>query len=95
MSPEVDCKRYEQMREQVLAEDGSGRDWGLNLFQTRGMAAWLKAACEEPTFRPPVVPFRSTVSNDIILPESVQLQVATVLAEMILARNTELTRFFH
>ena len=95
MSPEDDRKRYEQLREQVLAGQDSLEKWGLNLLQTRGMAAWLNAACEEQSPRPPAESLRPLVPDDARLPEGIQREVATVLAEMILDRSSEFAGSFH
>jgi hypothetical protein len=86
MSPEISRQRYEQLRQQALAGQDTSRAWGLNLLQTRGVAAWVKAASEDrQPSNSPVMPLTDGVS----LPESVQHQMATLLAEMILRRNPE------
>lgn len=90
MSPEISRQRYEQLRQQALAGQDASRAWGLNLLQTRGVAAWVKAASEDrlPSGSP-VMPPRLPVTDGVSLPESVQHQMATLLAEMILRRNPE------
>jgi hypothetical protein len=90
MSPEISRQRYEQLRQQALAGQDASRTWGLNLLQTRGVAAWVKAASEDrlPSSSP-VMPPRLPVTDGVSLPESVQHQMATLLAEMILRRNPE------
>jgi len=90
MPPKISRQRYEQLRQQALAGQDTSRAWGLNLLQTRGVAAWVKAASEDrlpsgSSAMPPRLPAASGVS----LPESVQHQMATVLAEMILRQNPE------
>jgi len=90
MSPEISRQRYEQLRQQALAGQDASRTWGLNLLQTRGVAAWLKAASEDrQPSGSPVMPPRLPVTDGVSLPESVQHQMATILAEMILRRNPE------
>ena len=91
MSPEISRQRYEQLRQQALAGQDASRTWGLNLLQTRGVAAWVKAASEDrqPPSGSPVMPPRLPAASGVSLPESVQHQMATVLAEMILRRNPE------
>ncbi len=95
MSPQAYRQRYEQLRQQMLAGRGNSRAWGLNLLQTRGVAAWAKAACDEQTSGSPVIPPQLPVTNGVGLPERIQRQMATVLAEMILRRMPEFASSFH
>jgi hypothetical protein len=100
MSTEAYRQRYEQLRQQVLAGREFRRAWGLNLLQKRGVAAWAKAASQESLAISPVVPPRLSVTEDVrlpdtVLPDTVQHQLAAVLAEMILRRKPELTSSFH
>ena len=105
MLPEAYGQQYEQLRQQVLAGREFRRAWGLNLLQKRGVAAWAKAARQEPLAISPVVPLRLSVTEDVrlsdtvlsdtVLPDTVQHQLATVLAEMILRRQPELAGSFH
>ena len=95
MLPEAYGQQYEQLRQQVLAGREFRRAWGLNLLQKRGVAAWAKAASQEPLAISPVVPLRLSVTEDVRLPDTVQHQLAAVLAEMILRRKPELTSSFH
>ena len=90
MSPEISRQRYEQLRQQALTGQDASRAWGLNLLQTRGVAAWVKAASEDrlPSGSP-VMPPRLPAASGVSLSESVQHQMATLLAEMILRRIPE------
>ncbi len=95
MSPQAYRQRYEQLRQQVLAGRGASRAWGLNLLQTRGVAAWAKAACDEQTSGSPVIPPQWPVTSGVGIPERIQRQMATLLAEMILRRMPEFAGSFH
>ena len=95
MPPEVYRQRYEPLREQALAGRDASRAWGLNLLQTRGVAAWAKAVCEEQTSGSSAIPPPLPLTNGVSLPEPVQRQLATLLAEMILRRKPEFAGSFH
>ena len=100
MLPEAYGQQYEQLRQQALAGREFRRAWGLNLLQQRGVAAWVKAARQEPLAISPVVPLRLPVTKDVrlsdtVLPDTVQHQLAAVLAEMILRQKPELAGSFH
>lgn len=93
MFPEAFHQRYEQLRQQGL--DGqTSRLWGFHLVKTRGLAAWMKAACEELSPPSPIAWPSRPATESITLPEPVQRQLATSFAEMILSRQLEFPNLF-
>ena len=95
MLPEAYGQQYEQLRQQVLAGREFRRTWGLNLLQKRGVAAWAKAARQEPLAISPVVPPRLSVTEGVRLPDTVQHQLASTLAEIILQQKPAYAGSFH
>lgn len=95
MLPEAYGQQYEQLRQQVLTGREFRRAWGLNLLQKRGVAAWVKAASQEPLAISPVALPRLSVTRGVRLPDTVQRQLANTLAEIILQQQLELTSSFH
>jgi hypothetical protein len=89
LPPETYRQCYEQLRRQILTESSvTAPRWGLNLLMTRGLAAWIKAW---PGERKAAVSEADQAMPDerpvIGLPESLQHQMAMILAEMILRRT--------
>ena len=87
-------QQYEQLRQQVLSAQGAARVWGLNLWHARGAAAWINAVRDEQTVNLSVPSARLSATEGVPLPEPVQRQLATGLAEMILRRKPEWTGSF-
>jgi hypothetical protein len=77
--------RYEQLRKDVLAQ-GTGGNLGLIVFLRQGMAAWMQACAVTP-----VPPSKSIQPLNPVnpLPGDVRLQVAVVLAGILLHHPTE------
>lgn len=82
-------QRYEQLRQQVLSAQGAARAWGLNLWQSRGAAAWINALRSEQAIDLPVLSANWPVVEGVPLPGPIQRQLATGLAEMILRREPQ------
>lgn len=94
MPREAYSQRYEQLRQQMLAGRETSRVWGLNLWQARGAAAWINALRSEQDIDLTVLSAKWLVVEGVPLPEPVQRQLATGLAEMILRRKPEWTGSF-
>jgi hypothetical protein len=95
MLPEAYGQQYEQLRQQVLVGGEFRWAWGQNLLQKRGVAAWAKAARQEPLTISPVVLPRLPVAEGVRLPDTVQHQLANTLAEIILEQRPASACSFH
>ena len=91
---EAQCwtRRYEQLREQVLADDNfiATDRRGLAVLIREGMAAWMRAwsACMQNT-APETLPRPDTPPP---CPLDVRTQLAGILTGMILNQQLEITR---
>lgn len=71
---------YERLRELALG-GSSGGGWGMHLFITRGMSAWLVAQTVEPQARP----IRNVVANESCLPDSSRQHLVATMAGMVMS----------
>lgn len=86
--------QYEALRKQVLeANSALHRGHGLALFLARGMAGWLAAfAALAPSAERPCRPSEGrSLGCRMNLPPSVQSDLTSVLADMVLALHPETT----
>jgi hypothetical protein len=87
LQPEAQCwtRRYEQLREQVLAKDTLiGTDFrGLSLLIRQGVVAWMRGWCEPLPF--PAVAALEAQNRPIIARESWQKEATRLLANMALS----------
>ena len=88
------AEQYEALRKQALeATTGSQRGHGLALFLVRGMPGWLAALAllAPPPERPPHSGERGSLLCRPNLPGSEQLNLTSLLADMVLALRPEAT----
>jgi hypothetical protein len=83
---------YEQMRGTVLdpLSKGMGTLQGVALFLRHGMAAWM-GAWSNCMSQSPHEPDRASTRTSPPLPQSIQAQLAMILAGMILSQHREIT----
>ena len=83
---------YEQMRGTVLDPLCTGMVTlqGLALFLRQGMAAWM-GAWSNCMSEPAHAPDRAATPTPPLLPQSIQAQLAMILAGMILSQHREIT----
>lgn len=77
--------RYEQLRKDVLAQ-GTGGNLGLIVFLRQGMAAWMQACAVTPVPQSKSIQPLNPVNP---LPGDLRLQVAVILAGILLHHPTE------
>lgn len=73
--------RYEQLRQQVMAERGAHTGFGLALFLREGMAAWMKASAEGA---PVSAPLPRLDASAPALSWSMQAEATSILVAMAL-----------
>jgi hypothetical protein len=88
LQPEAQCwiRRYEQLREQVLAKDtliGTDSRGGLSLLIKQGVVAWMRGWCEPLPF--PVAAALEAQNRPIMARESWQKEATWLLANMALS----------
>ena len=84
---EVHCwtRRYEQLREQVLAgESLIVTEWGLTLLIRQGVAAWMRA-WHDPLCRPAAATLSAEALPTMNLRESWQQEATRLLVNMALS----------